>query len=154
MPVERSNNLAIKWLSIFSDSCGIRAQCKEMRCGIFPNSSVYHACVKPQHFLWQNQSLIQNISWLRTLQRRIKTSIFPHINFYLAWVVQSKCEMSGHPRGDLPAKFKEGDVMVSWFTFTSNELEDNKLSIGFQLVYKPLKLSHVHPSPLSESAHV
>lgn len=59
--------------------------------------------------------------------------------------------MSGHSRG-LPAKFKEGDVMVSWFT--SNELEDDKLSIGFQQVYKPLKLSHVHPSPLSESAHV
>lgn len=95
----------IKWLSIFSDSCGIRAQCKEMRFGLFPNSSVYHACVKPQHFLWQNQSLIQNFSWLRTLQRRIKTSIFPHINFYLAWVLQSECEMSGHP-GDLPAKFK------------------------------------------------
>ena len=54
MPIKRSNNLAIKWLSIFFDSCGIRAQCKEMRCGLFPNSSVYHACVKPQHSPRQN----------------------------------------------------------------------------------------------------
>ena len=40
---------------------------------------------------------------------------------------------------------------VTWWSRDSHlhpkSWKNDKLSIGFQLVYKPLKLSHVHPSP-------